>query len=244
MAARFLSWRRRGLPLLLRQTRCAALLRILYAGRSRRLRRSLPLQSWRRLLSGLLLLQSGRTLLQAVLFLQPRLPLLSRLTLLWAALLPQRALLLHDPAAGALRGMNLPYDSLIARDLLRRDLQGYRAETSPRAAANRKTRRGLRQQTELSAVAAPDVDASDLSVLIGIKFDPDIVWIGRRCAFRHFNQSRGAANSERRGWRRDFHVAGLSDCGCDERNCAARNVENGCVVFCAVFIDKFVDDDA
>ncbi len=150
MAALFLT--RRRLLLLLRQSERAALSRVLYAGRLRihcsgpRLWSGLLLQSGLIRRSGLLF---GQSLLQVVLPLQSGLTLLtgalSRLTQLRIALLAQRALLLDDLAARALRGMNLPHDALVARHLLRRDLNGRCRETSARAGTNEEARRALRE---------------------------------------------------------------------------------------------------
>jgi hypothetical protein len=86
-----------------------------------------------------------------------------------------------------------------------------------------------------------DLDAADFAVGVGIKLD--VVGGAGTAAFRHLNETGGAANAERRGRRRDFHVAGLGH-GCrHEGDRALGDVENPRVVLAAVLVDVGVDGD-
>ena len=63
-------------------------------------------------------------------------------------------------------------------------------------------------------------------------------------AVRHIDNAGSAANAERRGRRRDLHIAGLGHLARHEGNRATRDVEQGGIGVAALLIDKFVDDDA
>ena len=155
--------------------------------------------------------------------------------------LPQRALLADDLAADALRGVDLAHDALVALGLLRRDRQRQRGKAAASAGADRKAARALRQRTEPRAVAAIDLDPADPPVRIGIELDRDIVGVSGGGALRDFDQAGGAANAERRRWRRYFHVAGLGDGGGDKGHRSLGDIEQRGVLLAAVFIDVVVD---
>src|ERR1019366_8940706 len=73
--------------------------------------------------------------------------------------------------------------------------------------------------------------------------DRDMVRARGGCAFRHLDKFGGAANAERRGRRRYFHVAGLGDGGGNEGHGAPGDIEQRGVFLAAVLIDKTVDRD-
>src|ERR1019366_6405583 len=116
-----------------------------------------------------------------------------------------------DLAADALRGMDLAHKTLIAQRLLRRDRKRQRRKAPAGAGPDRKTTGALGQKTEPRPGAIVDLDPPDLAVRVGIELDRDMVRARGGCAFRHLDKSGGAANAERRGRRRYFHVAGLGD---------------------------------
>ena len=117
------------------------------------------------------------------------------------------------------------------------------AETRPppTAGAHAEAAGALREETEPRAGAVVDLDASDMAVGVGIKLD--VVLARRAAVFRHLDEAAGAANAERRGRRRDLHVAGLGDGGGDEGRGALGDVEHAGIVLAAVFIDVGVDGD-
>ena len=70
-----------------------------------------------------------------------------------------------------------------------------------------------------------------------------LAWSAGAAVFRHLDEAGGAANAERRGRRRDLHVAGLGDGGGGEGHSALDDVEDAGVVLAAVLIDVGVDGD-
>ena len=104
----------------------------------------------------------------------------------------------------------------------------------------------MRQRAEPLALPAENIDAADAPIGIGIKLDLRLAAARstRRRIVRNIDNARGAADAERRGRRRDRHVAALRHETRDEGDRAARDVEHGLVALGALLVDEFVDDDA
>ena len=152
------------------------------------------------------------------------------------------ALLLHHLAAEILRRMNLAHKTLVALHHLRRNEQRHRGNApAADAEAHAEAAGALRKEAEPRARAVVDLDAADMAVGVGIKLD--VVLARRAAVFRHLDEAARAANAERRGRRRDLHVAGLGDGSSDESGGALGDVEYAGIVLAAVFIDVGVDGD-
>ena len=155
--------------------------------------------------------------------------------------LPQRALLGHDLPSDHLRRVHLAHHALVARRLLRRDHERGGGDAAAGAGPDRETAGALRERAEPDTAAVMDIDMPDPAVGVGIKLD--IVGARRRATLRHFDQPRGAANAERSGRCRYFHIAGLGDGSGDKGHGALGDIEQRVVLLAAVLINVIVDGD-
>ena len=111
---------------------------------------------------------------------------------------PSRTLLVHDLASDILRGVQLAHNTLIARRLLRGDREGHHAWPRPAdTGSDGKAAEGLGERAEAGAGAVVDLNAPDVAIGIRIELDVDIGGTGSSRGFRHFQESRGPANTER-----------------------------------------------
>ncbi len=154
------------------------------------------------------------------------------------------ALLEYHLASEILCRVELPHKALVPQNHRLRNHQRHRGEAgAARAGPNGEAARALRQKPEPRAGAVIDLDLADPAIGIGIELDRDVVRIVGGGAFRHFDQTGGAANAQRCGRRRDLHVAALCHGGGDESRGTPGDVEDRRVALAAILIDVIVDGD-
>ena len=129
----------------------------------------------------------------------------------------------------------------VAGRFLRRNLKRHGLQSAAGAGPEGKGAGAFSQSAEAPALPVEHLDPADIPVGVRIKLDPGL---GRAACRRHIDHAGSAANTERRGRRRDLHVAGLGHQARHEGGGAERDVERGGIGFAAFLINEFTDDDA
>src|SRR5581483_3710438 len=148
-----------------------------------------------------------------------------------------------DLAADKLGREGLARERAIALGFLRGNLQRHGGEPLRRARCtgpHRKSGGAAVEHAELTAVAPEDFDPADPADGVRIELDRYAAGGIGRAGSRHLDNTRGAANAERRRRRFDLHVAAVGDLGGDERDGAEQNIERRRVAVAAFLVDEIV----